>query len=183
MRQLSITLAALALVACGSDGDGSGLNSNPPTPGGRPGSDCGDNEPVIQELTAEVTDPQWYETSSGDQGRQCLSTVTLSVLPFDEDGALHYYIMDAWWDDVVDGRVLAEGPVQRIEGTLSNDPCSVTSVAGIHMRLGIGGSPPNDTEIEFGVVLENADGLRSNDGEPMTVAITTPPAASSSDCE
>ncbi|TVQ90998.1 MAG: hypothetical protein EA397_10915 [Deltaproteobacteria bacterium] len=182
MRPSLFALAALLSGACGPDGDGSGLASNPPTPAGR-GGDCGENLPVIQELTADVSAPQWYESAQGDQGRLCLPTVTLTILPFDEDGALHYYLMDAWWDDVVDGRVLPEGQRFRIEGSLSNEECSVTSAGGINMRLGIGGEPPNDTEIEFGVVLENADGLRSNDGTPMTVSVVTPSPVSSSACD
>lgn len=178
MRLIAPLALVLLSVGCGPSGDDSGLNDDPPIPRGRDG-DCGDNNPVIEELTATITDPDLYETT---QGVQCLSTVTISIVPFDEDGDLDYYLMDVWWDETIDGRVLAEGPFQRVENSLG-EACEVTTMQSVSMRLGIGGSPPHNTEIEFGAVLEDSAGNRSDDGVPQVVSLVTPPAASPSDCE
>jgi hypothetical protein len=178
MRWFGLATLCLLAAACGSTDDGAGTDDGPPIPRGRPG-ECGNTAPIIQSLTANATDPAFYETT---QGRQCLSTVTITVQPYDEDGDLDYYIMDLWWDEVVDGRVLAEGPFQRIEGTIAGTRCEVFSVQGINMRLGIGGNPPFQTEVEFGVVIEDSSGNRSNGGVPQVVSLVTPGQAGPNDC-
>jgi len=179
MRSLTLVALAAVLAACGPSDDDSRRNPNPPIPG-TPGGDCGDNAPTIQELTATIGAPRIYETQQS--GPTCLSTVTITVMPYDEDGDLDYYLMDVWWDDVIDGRVLPEGPRQRIEGALDGPDCGVFSVQGISMNLGVGGNPPFNTEVEFGVVLEDSAGNRSNDGVPQVVSMVTPGQASQADC-
>jgi hypothetical protein len=178
MRSIGIFTVLLTCFGCGQDDNRSGLTDSVPIPRGR-GDDCGETNPVIQELTVAVTDPQIYETS---QGPRCLPTVSITVVPFDEDGDLHYYLMDVWWDDEIDGVVAPQGPFQRIEGTIQGEECEVTSVPGITMRLGIGGSPPYETEIEFGVVIEDATGNRSNNGVPMVQPVVTPASVDESAC-
>jgi len=182
LRMLSVVMVqAILSVGCsGDDGNGDDT-SDAPIPRGR--GDCGDTPPTLGSVIATAGDPDWFETSSGIK---CLPTVEVSIQPNDEDGDLTYYKMDLWWDGLVDGRVLTDGPMSRIEGTLDGDDCEVFSVPGITMRLGIAGggrtSPEFNTETEFGVVVhDDADNL-SNDGVPQVVSAVTPGPAVEADC-
>lgn len=171
----------LALTACTDGSDDTGNNDDVPIPTGR--TDCGDTPPEISNLVIQAGEPDEFETSDGIK---CLATVEITASVTDVDGDLHYYVMDMWWDGVVDGRVLAEGPKSRIEGTLGDD-CEVSDVPGITMRLGIAGggttSPAFETETEFGIIIEDDAGNATNDGVPQVVSIVTPPAAAPGDCE
>ena len=181
MRWTLLGLTLFALPACTSD-DGSGIDTDkPPIPRGR--GDCGDNAPTIDTLTIEASDPDWFETNDGIQ---CLPVVNITISPSDVDGDLTYYKMDVWWDNVVDGRVLPEGPLSRIEGALSQEDCDVFNVQGLTMRMGIAGggtsSPEFDFDTEFGVVIYDDPGNASNDGEPTTGHAITPSAVTEADC-
>jgi hypothetical protein len=181
MRWTLLGAALFALVAC-DGGDGSGIDTDkPPIPRGR--GDCGDTPPTIDQLVIEAGDPDWFETSDGIK---CLPTVNITITPSDEDGDLTYYKMDVWWDGVVDGRVLPEGPLSRIEGALSQEDCDVFNVPGITMRLGIAGggvtSPAFNTETEFGVVVYDDVNNESNDGVPTVGSVVTPGPATEPDC-
>jgi hypothetical protein len=183
LRNLAFWLVGSLVVAgCnGGDGNGDDDTGDPPIPDGR--DDCGDTPPTLGNIEIVAADPDWFETSSGIK---CLPTIEITIQPNDVDGDLTYYKMDVWWDGVVDGRVLTDGPMSRIQGTLDGDDCEVFSVPGITMRLGIAGggrtSPEFETETEFGVVVhDDADNL-SNEGVPEVVSVVTPGPAVESDC-
>lgn len=181
MRWTLLGATLIALAAC-NDGNGTpGDDDDPPIPRGR--GDCGDNNPTIDQLVIEATEPDWFETNDGIQ---CLPVVSITITPSDVDGDLTYYKMDVWWDNVVDGRVLPEGPLSRIEGALSQDDCDVFNVPGITMRMGIAGggvtSPSFDFDTEFGVVVYDDVNNASEDGTPTVGNVVTPSAVVESDC-
>lgn len=174
--------AILLLAACNDGGDGSGLDSgDPPIPRGR--GDCGETDPVMDDLTIQIGEPKEYETSNGVQ---CLSTISITATPSDDDGDLHDYRLSAWFDSTVDGRVLREGQELRIGGSLGED-CEVFTAPARTMDVGIAGggtsSPAFETETEFGVVVEDAAGNGTNGGDLQVVTIVTPPAADPADCQ
>ena len=160
MNTRPFLLLTLLASACAPGGDGS--SSGIPIPTGS-ASGCGDAAPIVTNLAIE------------DGGARPTGGVTLltRVTATDNDGDLHYYTLRLWWDDVVDGVVDTSQPYNEVYGELSENGCSVPQ-AMLTMSLTTTGTPPFDTELDFGVLVYDDEGHASDDGVPSVVSYRTP---------
>ena len=158
MRWFVLAIAVVGVGAC----DGDGKETDPPPPPGTSG-DCGENPPVITDVWVEDGGMYQFEQD------QIFPSVLIWADVEDEDKDLNYYSMRVWFDEVIDGRVLAEGDYAETQGTLSSEDCSVPS-AQVGLRLAVTSSqysPNFSVETEFGVVVYDDEDNPSNDEEPL----------------
>lgn len=120
---------------------------------------CGDAAPVLTGIS--ITDVG-LRTFGGVER----PTVQVSGLVTDADGDLHTHTVKVWYDDFEDEK-LSEEPELIQEFKLSDKVCGVEE-ATLGVLLPVGGSDvPGGTEVEFGLVVVDAAGHPTNDGEPV----------------
>jgi len=160
-------LLIAALTACADKDAGSGAPL--PQTGDRDTADdtageCGGVEPVIE--TLRVANGGLYDFSSvidcADDEDCVYPSVEVTLDVTDVDGDLHQYIIDIWFDDVVDGSVDTSSGGFQLLGSSRGDPCQVTAESfGNLLAVGTGPLPFN-TEIEFAAQITDAEGLTSD---------------------
>ncbi|MEZ4323061.1 MAG: hypothetical protein R3F61_36680 [Myxococcota bacterium] len=155
LSPLARPLAVLLLVAC-SGAEPEDTDLPPPTP-------CGATPPTID--TVEVVD-----NGPADLGGGVTPTMRVSFHALDGDGALTAYTILVGYDDDVDGAVDLSDPLVAT-GDFGPHDCSIAE-ADLFMDIAVNGSPPPATFLELGVVLEDADGQRSD--PPVLLTITSP---------
>lgn len=159
-----LVTALLLLPGCSDKGEGDGVPL--PKTGERDTADgeavCGGVAPEISELT--VGNGGLYDYSGVadcDDDEDCIypsAEVSLDVT--DNDGDIHQYIIDIWFDDVVDGAVDTTGGFQLLGS--KGEACEVTADLFSNL-LAVGTGPlPYNTELEFAAQITDAEGLTSN---------------------
>jgi hypothetical protein len=154
----TVVLGVLVLVACNGDegtlpADSDGANDA-----------CGEALPVIESLTianAGMTDP----TTDDSCGAEFVPLVRITAHATDEDGDLHYWTMNTWWDTELDDTVDTTGSSIEVSSTQGLD-CR-TFEADLTMILCLSGDPPYSTPVEWAAVVSDDQNHASN------VAITT----------
>ena len=163
---LGLTLCA-SLTACKDKGD---EDSSAPPPiqitDGTP-EECTGSAPVITDLSCENTGIQdHFETL------EPTVTMAIRVKAEDEDGDLHQYGLEIFYDDVVDDAIdTSVVQFNPLSGSLDTTECGATAAnVGTTMYL-TGGDPAYNTVYEWGVIVTDAHGLSS---ELVTTACVTP---------
>lgn len=126
---------------------------------------CGESVPTLGELV--LTD-LGTRTIGGEDRR----AVSITAPATDDDGGLHAYVAKVWYDTFEDGD-LPEFPDVSVPATVGEVECGVTS-ANVGVILPLGDDVPFSTRVEFGMVVEDADGDESNGGEPVFAVFTMP---------
>lgn len=126
---------------------------------------CGGNPPTFSGVDFEDLGTA---TIGGSEKR----VMQISVEATDPDGDLTTYKARIWHDTLPDGK-LGEDPNASVPATISDVACGVDS-ATVGAVLPLGGDIPMGTQIEFGIVVEDALGHASNDGEPVIAVWETP---------
>jgi len=163
---LCITLAS-SLIACKDKSDVD--SSEPPPIAVTDGEteECEGIAPEITDVSCENTGLQPHFETKED-------TVTMAiwVSASDEDGDLHQYGLEIFFDEVVDDSVdTSESQFSPLTGTLDSPECGATAAnVGTTMYL-TGGTPAYNTVYEWGVIVTDAHGMTS---ELATVACVTP---------
>lgn len=163
MRPAAVLFALL--LGC-SGGKDTADTSEPPAPGTSGNQDCGDTPPAIEDMV--ISDYGFFQCEAVEW-----PSILIQTQVSDSDGDLTYYTKQLWWDTTIDGVVDPSGSPLESQKTLSETPCS-TSQADLGLILCITGAPPYSTEVEFGVVVFDADGNPSNNGVPTVATFTTP---------
>ena len=159
-------LPILLLAACGGD-----VDLDVPDPAG---AQCGDNDPVIDLLRIEDEGPR-------DFGSGTWPALLIVAESSDVDGDLHFFEMRLWIDDELDGVVSTDDPYIEIFGQMTTTTCETTAV-DLTMRIAIIGAnqpydstdTPYDTTLEWGVVILDEQGRKSNGGETTVLEFRTP---------
>jgi len=154
MSLKALTVVALVLVGCKSEPEP--VELPPPTP-------CGDAIPTISEVIV-------FDNGPLDFGGEVWPSIRIELDATDPDGALTAYTLLAAYDDDIDGLLDMSAALQA-PNQLGPHDCSVTE-ARLGMDIAINGEPAPGIFIELGVVLEDADGYRSE--PPVVLTITTP---------
>lgn len=138
------------------------------TDDGDSGVDCGDNPPTFDEIT--ITDAGEIDFSSGTR-----PAIQVAATANDPDGDLHIYTARVWYDTLVDGDLPEFPEISRTIELSPDKPCGVeNATAGLLLPVG-GTDVPAGTEVEFGLILEDAAGHPSHD-EPVIAVFETPSA-------
>jgi len=159
-------LLTAALLGCADKGTGDGVplpQTGDRDTAGDTAGECGGAAPEIGSLN--ITNGGLYDFSTVidcADTEDCVypaANVTLNVT--DDDGDLHQYIIDIWFDEVVDGDVDTSSGGFELLGS-KGEPCEV-SAESFGNLLAVGTGPlPYDTEMEFAAQITDADGLVSN---------------------
>ena len=128
--------------------------------------ECGDTDPLLVDLRIEDGGLKQYE-------QDVYPSIMIWADLTDEDSDLHYYTLQVWYDDVVDGFVNTSSTPQEVRGTLSSTECSVASTS-VAMQLAVTGNPPYQTEVEFGVIAYDNLDNPTNNGNPTIETFVTP---------
>lgn len=144
--------AALLLVACATP---------EPEPTG-----CGSTAPTFDNIS--LADAGFVDFGGGPR-----QAVQFGAQGMDPDGDLHRYVVQIWLDTFVDGEVVDGLPDFEVETQVSEERCSVTDVF-VGAVLPLGGLVPFSSDVEFGFVVEDADGTPSNGGEAVIWVGKTP---------
>lgn len=161
-----VLLPILGLTACGSKEDSAAQDIPPPVPSDEVA--CGDSAPTIEALT--IADNGFFQCEQKDWPSLLITAETT-----DPDGDLTFYEYRLWWDTEVDDHVDTSGSYLDVVKTLSDGDCDVPS-ANLAMILCITGNPPYSADVEFGVVIYDAEGNPSHGGEATVASFTTPDA-------
>lgn len=141
-------------------------------PGGGPEQDetvCGETPPMLESITAEFV-------GMYDRDGTMYPGVQVSGEASDADGDLTDYELEVWYDTLQDGEVDYSGSGLSYADTLDNAVCGVTdAMVGLILIID-GNSLGFETLYEVGMVLYDAEGNASNDGEPVLVEMLTPDA-------
>lgn len=127
---------------------------------------CGDNAPVVGDL-------ELVDRGTAEIGGTSRRVVAIQAPVTDEDGDLHSYAARLWYDTFEDGEVGSAYPEVELTDELSDEVCGVDS-ATLGLVVPLGDEIPFDTNVEFALVVADADGHESNDGVPVAVSLRTP---------
>lgn len=126
---------------------------------------CGDNPPTFDDFS--LTDAGDVDFGGGPR-----RAVQFGAQGNDLDGNLHRYVAFVWVDTFVDGEVDGLRDFE-IQTSVAEERCSITDVfVGAVMPLGE--RVPFGSDVELGLVIEDADGFQSNGGEPVIWVGRTP---------
>ena len=129
--------------------------------------ECSGSAPEILDVTCENTGLQPHFETKED-------TVTMAiwVSASDEDGDLHQYGLEIFFDEVVDDSVdTSTAQFSPLTGTLDSPECGATAAnVGTTMFL-TGGTPAYNTVYEWGIIVTDAHGMSS---DLVTMACVTP---------
>ena len=159
----------LLLLSIGCNGAVGGDTDSPPSPASH-SDQCGGNEPIIDEI--EISNYGLTVFGEGPNAKEW-PAILIDVSATDEDGDLDNYTMKVWFDSYPDGSVAITGDPLKSAATVSEDDCAVPD-ATLGMVIAVNGNPPAATELEFGVVIVDAEGHQSNEGVPELVVFVTP---------
>ncbi len=135
--------------------------------GGGGTTECGGEAPVIVSMSCENMGLQ-----ASDSGDYPMLRMSLEVT--DADGDLDSYTAEIYFDETIDGSVLADSsPFDPVAGTTSEAVCNTTSADLNLGMLSTGGNPAFDTEYEWSVIVSDAAGLAS---APFVLTCFTPKA-------
>ena len=126
---------------------------------------CGGNAPTFEGV-------DFADIGTATIGGSDKQVMQISVNATDVDGDLTTYKARIWHDTLPDGK-LPEQPNSSVPATISDVACGVDS-ATVGAVLPMGGDIPLGTQVEFGIVVEDALGHASNNGDPVIAVWETP---------
>ena len=152
-------IAWLMLGACNGADD----TDTPGPTGDRHDEVCGDAAPLIESLT--ITDNGPTEFGSGDNAHTW-PAIRIEAQASDADGDLDWYTVQVWFDGLPDGDIDTTEEPFELTTSISEEDCSVP-LATVGTIMAVNGEPPPAVELEFGVVVIDAEG-HASEVEPYT---------------
>ena len=176
MRRL-ILVSTLTLFGCGKEGDTGGSGDGTTLGASGDGDEeCDSAAPVVTNLTCENDGSRVDLEGVGE-----VPVLTFAMDVDDEDGDLHRYQLELYYDETIDGEVLDAGsPYTPTTSTVDGAEECETFTLGLSFRAPIPGVPAPSTRYEWGLLVRDANTRAS---EMMTIACTTPAADGSGDPE
>ena len=160
-------MAALVLAGCSNkDEEDTGEQEMLGGGGGDGTSECAGAAPVITSITCTNAGLDFLE------GMGEVPWLAFEMQLDDEDGNLDSYRLEVYYDEAIDGAVVAaDSPYTPYTGSPQNaEECETFTVPSV-LSVPIPGIPATSTRYEWGFVLVDATGTSS---EMATIACTTP---------
>ena len=168
-------VSALTLFGCGKEGDtGSSGDGTTLDATGDGDEECDSSAPVVTNLNCENDGSLANLEGVGE-----VPVLTFTMDVDDDDGDLHRYQLELYYDETVDGEVLDAGsPYTPTTSTVDGAEECETFTLGLSFRAPIPGVPAPSTRYEWGLIVRDANTTPS---ERMTIACTTPAEDGSGD--